>query len=65
MSIITCPHCKHAALERMPLKVCQIFYDCRGCGARLKAKTGNCCVFCSYHSVPCPPAQAKQADVQQ
>jgi hypothetical protein len=36
MSIITCPHCGHAAIEQMPLNVCQIFYDCRGCGARLK-----------------------------
>ena len=52
------------AIERMPSNVCQIFYDCRGCGARLKAKPGDCCVFCSYGSVPCPPAQAKQANVQ-
>jgi hypothetical protein len=29
MSIITCPHCGHAAVERMPSNVCQIFYDCR------------------------------------
>jgi hypothetical protein len=65
MSIITCPQCGHSALERMPLNVCQIFYDCRGCGARLKPKTGDCCVFCSYGSVPCPPVQAKQTDVQQ
>jgi hypothetical protein len=63
-SIITCPRCGHAAIERMPTNVCQIFYDCRGCGARLKPKTGDCCVFCSYGSVPCPPVQAKQADVQ-
>src|SRR5215469_349428 len=63
MSIITCPQCGHAAIERMPSNVCQIFYDCRGCGARLKAKPGDCCVFCSYGSVPCPTVQAKQADV--
>jgi hypothetical protein len=65
MSILTCLHCKHAALERMPLNACQIFYDCTGCGARLKPKTGDCCVFCSYGSVPCPPIQAKQTGVQQ
>ncbi|HME28910.1 MAG TPA: GDCCVxC domain-containing (seleno)protein [Pseudolabrys sp.] len=63
MSII-CPHCGHSTLERMPLNVCQIFYDCRGCGARLKPKSGDCCVFCSYDSVPCPPVQAKQTGVQ-
>jgi hypothetical protein len=33
MSIITCPHCGHAAVERMPSNVCQVFYDCRGCVA--------------------------------
>ena len=65
MSIITCPHCGHAAIERMPTNVSQIFYNCRGCGARLKPKPGDCCVFCSYGSVPCPPVQAKQTDAQQ
>ena len=34
-----------------------VFYDCKGCGQRLKPKTGDCCVFCSYGSVPCPPVQ--------
>ena len=28
------------------------------CGAPLKPKAGDCCVFCSYGSVPCPPLQA-------
>jgi hypothetical protein len=40
LSIITCPHCGYAAVERMPPNVCQIFYDCKGCGARLKPKPG-------------------------
>jgi len=31
----------------------------QGCGARLKPKPGDCCVFCSYGSVPCPPIQAE------
>ena len=65
MSVITCPHCGHAAIEPMPSNVCRIFYDCRGCGVRLKPKPGDCCVFCSYGSVPCPPVQAKQAGVKQ
>ncbi|MGH8771663.1 MAG: GDCCVxC domain-containing (seleno)protein [Burkholderiales bacterium] len=26
--------------------------------ARLKPKPGDCCVFCSYRSVPCPPFRA-------
>ena len=32
----------------------------QGCGARLKPKPGDCCVFCSYGSVPCPPIQAER-----
>lgn len=58
-SLITCPHCGTAKLERMPTDACQFFYDCTGCGARLKPKPGDCCVFCSYGSVPCPPVQAQ------
>jgi hypothetical protein len=58
-SLITCPHCGTARLEEMPTDACRFFYDCTGCGARLKPKLGDCCVFCSYGSVPCPPIQAQ------
>ena len=58
-SLIICPHCGTAKLEPMPTDACQFFYDCTGCGARLKPKPGDCCVFCSYGSVPCPPVQAQ------
>lgn len=57
-STITCPHCGRAAVETMPRDACQFFYDCRGCGVRLKPKAGDCCVYCSYGSIPCPPMQA-------
>jgi hypothetical protein len=57
-STLTCPKCGHQATEQMPTDACQFFYDCKGCGARLKPKAGDCCVFCSYGSVPCPPIQA-------
>jgi hypothetical protein len=33
------------------------FHECNGCGARLKPLPGDCCVFCSYGTVPCPPIQ--------
>ena len=49
-STITCPACGHAATEAMPANACQFFYDCKGCGARLKPRPGDCCVFCSYGS---------------
>ena len=56
-SVIACPNCGYASEEIMPTDACQFFYDCKGCGARLKPKAGDCCVFCSYGSVPCPPVQ--------
>ncbi|MGH7122228.1 MAG: GDCCVxC domain-containing (seleno)protein [Acetobacteraceae bacterium] len=27
------------------------------CGAVLRARKRDCCVFCSFGSVPCPPVQ--------
>ena len=57
-SIITCPHCGTATPEAMPEDACRVFYPCAGCGTMLRPKAGDCCVFCSYGSVPCPPIQA-------
>lgn len=62
-STITCPHCAHQQTETMPTDACQFFYDCQGCGVVLRPKPGDCCVFCSYGTVPCPPIQeARQGD---
>jgi hypothetical protein len=60
-SVITCPHCAAAKPETMPTDACQFFYTCTGCGATLRPKPGNCCVFCSYGSVPCPLIQAERS----
>ena len=57
-SVMTCPVCGHDAAEEMPTDTYIYVYDCKGCGAILKPKSGDCCVFCSYGSVPCPPMQA-------
>jgi hypothetical protein len=57
-SVITCPHCAATKAEQMPTDACQFFYVCTGCGATLRPKHGDCRVFCSYGSVPCPPIQA-------
>lgn len=56
-SLLTCPHCGHSKLETMSEESCQWFYECSQCHALLKPKPGDCCVFCSYGSVPCPPIQ--------
>jgi hypothetical protein len=60
-SAITCPHCATAKSEAMPTDACRFFYECTGCGMRLRPKAGDCCVFCSYGSVPCPPMQVERA----
>jgi len=59
-AVITCPHCAHRETETMPTDACQYFYDCRHCGAVLKPLKGDCCVFCSYGTVKCPPIQQGQ-----
>ena len=63
-STITCPACGHQATEAMPTDFCQFFYDCKGCGIALKPKAGDCCVFCSFGSVPCPPVQQERLNDQ-
>ncbi|HWZ14075.1 MAG TPA: GDCCVxC domain-containing (seleno)protein [Mucilaginibacter sp.] len=57
-STITCPACGFAKAETMPEDSCMFFYECENCKAILKPKAGDCCVFCSYGSVKCPPVQA-------
>lgn len=56
-STITCPHCQTQKTETMPTDACWYLYDCSGCGEVLRPKPGDCCVFCSYATVPCPPIQ--------
>ncbi|MFL5259943.1 MAG: GDCCVxC domain-containing (seleno)protein [Hyphomicrobiales bacterium] len=60
-STLTCPVCGHRATEAMPTDACQYFYECRGCHTVLKPRGGDCCVFCSYGLVPCPPKQEVRA----
>ena len=57
-SVITCPRCGFAVSETMPIDACIVFYECKGCEACLRPIQGDCCVFCSYGSVKCPPIQS-------
>jgi NAD kinase len=59
-STITCPNCRHQKEEIMPTNACQYFYECESCKEILKPKQGDCCVFCSYGTVACPPIQLDQ-----
>lgn len=59
-STITCPHCGNEKIEQMPADACQYFYQCEQCQKVLKPKAGDCCVFCSYGTNPCPSVQNKK-----
>ncbi len=56
-SVITCPVCGFKKEEEMPTDACEFFYQCTKCKTILRPKEGDCCVYCSYGSVPCPPIQ--------
>jgi hypothetical protein len=59
-SILTCPECGFAKQDVMPTDACQFLYECVGCKTLLRPKPGDCCVFCSYGSVACPPMQERR-----
>ncbi len=61
-SKIKCPVCGHEKIETMPTDACQHFYKCEKCGTLLQPKEGDCCVFCSYADIPCPPEQLEEKE---
>lgn len=63
-SMITCPHCGRQKNETMPTDACRFFYKCEHCQAMLKPKAEDCCVFCSYGTVPCPPRQTGNCEAR-
>jgi hypothetical protein len=56
-SILRCPDCATETEEQMPTDACVYFFHCTVCNTRIRPKEGDCCVFCSYGTVPCPPVQ--------
>lgn len=58
-STITCPECGAETEAEMPVDGCQFFWGCPACEALLRPEEGDCCVFCSYGTAPCPPVQEK------
>ena len=64
MKIVTkteliCPKCGSVQAVEMPIDACQFFYECAHCKTMLRPETGDCCVFCSFGSVPCPSKQSE------
>lgn len=56
-STITCPRCGFRKFEPMPENACVHVYECARCHQLVRPKPGDCCVFCSYGTVRCPPQQ--------
>jgi len=59
-SVLTCPQCGFTKAKIMPVDVCQFYYECQNCKTLLRPKPGDCCVFCSFGSVKCPPFQRER-----
>jgi hypothetical protein len=57
ISTLTCPVCWVQSTRVMPTDACVIVAKCRSCGHSMRPKPGDCCVFCSYGDIPCPPIQ--------
>ena len=60
-STLTCPSCGFSKEETMPTDACQYFYECGSCKTLLKPEAGDCCVFCSFGTVKCPPIQQQRS----
>ena len=56
-TVITCQSCGMAEEIMMHPKLPEQKFVCKKCSAELLAQAGECCVFCSYGSVKCPPIQ--------
>ncbi len=55
---LTCPICGFSREEQMPTNSCRFFYECESCHTMLEPQHGDCCVFCSYGDIKCPPIQS-------
>ena len=59
MSDLRCPHCGHHESLAMPTDACLFVHECSACHALIRPNVGDCCVFCSFGSVRCPPMQVQ------
>ena len=55
---LVCPRCHESSFHIMPTDACAFYLECPACHKMLRPLPGDCCVFCSYADVPCPPKQA-------
>ncbi|MCX8052158.1 MAG: hypothetical protein N3B17_09750 [Chlorobi bacterium] len=64
-STLTCPACGFRYEREMPADSCVFFEECPNCHTVYRPKEGDCCVFCSYGTVPCPPMQRERSGGEQ
>jgi hypothetical protein len=57
ISTITCAGCGSTLRCKMPLHASRTHFECPHCKAVFKTGEEECCIYCSYGSVPCPSAQ--------
>ena len=62
ISVVTCPICRSQREEVMSPVTAVLTYECRFCHEVLRPRPGDHCVFCSYGSMKCPPAQGLRAE---
>ena len=62
-STVTCPRCRHREAVEMAEDACRYFYRCPGCGTTVRPLPGDCSVFCSYGTTPCPSIQRRAAGI--
>ena len=60
-STLICPKCNFSEKILMPTDACQFFHECKHCKEVLRPNPGDCCVFCSFGDVACPPIQQAKA----
>jgi len=54
---VTCPSCGSVLATTMSQSETVRRLSCRACGEAMVPEPGDCCVFCSHGSVPCPGTQ--------
>ena len=57
IAVLHCPAWGHAERLTMPTIACVVVLECTRCHTRITPNSGDCVVFCSFWSVPCPPVQ--------
>ena len=56
-STIVCPYCGFQKEETLPITYCLLIWKCPSCNKVVQPKKNDCCVFCSYGSIPCTSKQ--------